>query len=188
MLAIRVFVWRTTKSWMNHTNTKAMQDLYAWWIWGRLRSPSEGSPKHLGGVLGVVKACLCLERIWSCSNEGCVKACMNEGLASHPTPPFPHPPPPPWEKNRTGIAPENKKTRSGGVKVGLPDTCIPVMRQSSSIRVDVCSSKSSQRLICGGFQRKNEAKLLKVLDVNVSEVVTIECKTINGFPSVFAWC
>ena len=33
----------------------------------------------------------------------------------------------------------------------------------------------------GDFQRKNEAKLLKVLDVNVSEVVTIECKKSNGF-------
>ena len=47
-------------------------------------------------------------------------------------------------------------------------------------------AKPSPRLICGEFQRKNEAKLLKVLDVNVSEVVTIECKKINGFPSVFA--
>ena len=47
-------------------------------------------------------------------------------------------------------------------------------------------AKPSQRVICGDFQRKNEAKLVKVLDVNVSEVVTVECKKIFDFPLVFA--
>ena len=67
ILAIRVCVWRTSRSSINHTNTKAMQDSYAWWIWARL-----GSPKHLGGVLGVVKACS--ERMRSRSDGGWVKA------------------------------------------------------------------------------------------------------------------
>ena len=35
------------------------------------------------------------------------------------------------------------------------------------------------------FNKKNEAKLLRVLDVIVSEVVTIESKKIIGCPSVF---
>ena len=36
------------------------------------------------------------------------------------------------------------------------------------------------------FSKKNKAQLLKILDVTVSELVTIECEKTISFPSVFA--